>query len=93
MAAAVAPTLSAQDKPDWAVRFSTSTCTARDRMANGRTCSCRDGRGTRQRSQAPLIKGKCVARKTLTALKSLASPAIFRKIAWENGAKLLEFRA
>jgi len=26
-------------------------------------------------------------------LKSLASPAIFRKIAWENGAKLLEFRA
>jgi len=56
-------------------------------------CSCRDGLGTGQNSQAPLIKGKCVARETLTALKSLASPGIFHKIAWENGAKLLKFSA
>jgi len=59
----------------------------------GSDCGCRDGRGTGQNSQQPLIKGKCVARETLTALKSLASPAIFRKIAWENGSKLFNFKA
>jgi len=26
------------------------------------------------------------------ALKDLAAPAVFRKIAWENGAKLLKFK-
>ena len=59
----------------------------------GSDCSCRDGRGTGQSSTQPLIKGKCVARETLTALKTLASPAIFRKIAWDNGVKLLKFSA
>jgi hypothetical protein len=59
----------------------------------GSDCSCRDGRGAGQSSQQPLIKGKCVARETLGALKELASPAVFRKIAWENGAKLFGFSA
>ena len=59
----------------------------------GSDCSCRDGRGTGQGSQQPLIKGKCVARETLSALKELAPPVIFRKIAWENGAKLFGFKA
>ena len=63
-----------------------------NKLMFGSDCSCRDGRGTGQSSQAPLIKGKCVARETLTALKQLGSPAIFRKIAWENGSKLFKFK-
>ena len=59
----------------------------------GCDCSCRDGRGTGQSSQQPLIKGKCVARETLTALKQLTPPEIFRKITWENGARLLKIKA
>jgi uncharacterized protein len=64
-----------------------------NKLMFGSDCSCRDGRGTGQSSTQPLIKGKCVARETLTALKTLASPAIFRKIAWDNGVKLLKFSA
>jgi predicted TIM-barrel fold metal-dependent hydrolase len=64
-----------------------------DKLMFGSDCSCRDGRGAGQGSQQPLIKGKCVARETLAALKELASQAIFRKIAWENGAKLFGFKA
>jgi predicted TIM-barrel fold metal-dependent hydrolase len=56
----------------------------------GSDCSCTDGKGAGQRSQQPLIKGKCVARETLTALKRHAASEIFRRIAWENGVKLLK---
>ena len=62
-----------------------------NKLMFGSDCSCRDGRGTGQGSQAPLIKGKCVARETLGALKQLAPPAVFRKIAWGNGSRLLKF--
>ena len=58
----------------------------------GCDCPCRDGHGAGQVSQEPLIKGKCVARETLTALKELASPAVFRKIVWENGHRLLKLK-
>ena len=64
-----------------------------DKLMFGSDCSCRDGRGAGQRSDQPLIKGRCVARETLTALKSLAAPGVFRKIAWSNGARLLGYRA
>jgi len=64
-----------------------------NKLMFGSDCSCRDGRGTGQGSQQPLIKGRCVARETLGALKELASPVVFRKIAWENGAKLFGFKA
>ena len=64
-----------------------------NKLMFGSDCSCRDGRGTGQGSQQPLIKGKCVARETLGALKELAPPVIFRKIVWENGAKLFDFKA
>jgi predicted TIM-barrel fold metal-dependent hydrolase len=64
-----------------------------DKLMFGSDCSCRDGRGTGQGSQAPLIKGKCVARETLTAVKGMVSPEIFRKIAWGNAARLLKFKA
>jgi predicted TIM-barrel fold metal-dependent hydrolase len=61
-----------------------------DKLMFGSDCSCRDGRGAGQRSQQPLIKGKCVARETLTALKQITTAALFRKIAWENGTRLLK---
>jgi predicted TIM-barrel fold metal-dependent hydrolase len=64
-----------------------------DKLMFGSDCSCLDGRGAGQRSDQPLIKGRCVARETLTALKALATPEVFRKIAWSNGARLLGYRA
>ncbi len=64
-----------------------------DKLMFGSDCSCRDGHGAGQRSQQPLIKGKCVARETLTALKQITSPSLFRKITWENGTRLLKIPA
>jgi predicted TIM-barrel fold metal-dependent hydrolase len=61
-----------------------------DKLMFGSDCSCQDGRGGGQRSQAPLIKGRCVARETLTALRKLAPPDVFRKMVWTNGSKLLK---
>ena len=65
----------------------------RNKLLFGSDCSCRDGRGAGQASQQPLIKGKCVARETLTALKQLTSPAVFRQLVWENGKKLFRLTA
>lgn len=59
----------------------------------GCDCSCTDGKGAGQRSDQPLIKGRCVARETLTALQKLASPEVFRKLTWENGTRLLKIPA
>lgn len=59
-----------------------------DKLMFGSDCFCADGRGTGQTNPLPLIAGKCVARETLTALKELTSPAVFRKITWENGVRL-----
>ncbi|HEV3217778.1 MAG TPA: amidohydrolase family protein [Vicinamibacterales bacterium] len=73
-----------------------------DKLMFGSDCGCLDGRGTVAARQgrpgqpppagapapAPLA-GKCIARETLGALKKLATPAVFRKIAWENGTRLL----
>jgi predicted TIM-barrel fold metal-dependent hydrolase len=59
-----------------------------DKLMFGCDCSCEDGMGMNQRSQQPLIKGKCVARETLSALRKLASPAVFRKLVWGNGSRL-----
>ena len=61
-----------------------------NKLMFGSDCPCTDGAGAGQVSQEPLIKGKCVARETLTALKQLTSPDIFRKITWTNGTKLLK---
>jgi hypothetical protein len=35
------------------------------------------------------MRGKCVARETLTLLSASTTPEIFRKIAWENAHRLL----
>jgi predicted TIM-barrel fold metal-dependent hydrolase len=57
-----------------------------DKLIFGSDCGCLDGRG------GGAANNRCVARATLTALKDLASPAVFRKITWENGTRLLQLR-
>jgi predicted TIM-barrel fold metal-dependent hydrolase len=59
----------------------------------GSDCPCLDGKGKGQVSNSPLLKGRCVARETLTALGQLAAPDAFRKIVWENGMKLMRIPA
>ena len=76
--------------PEFAARFLERH---RAKLVFGSDCSCRDGRGQGQSSKQPLIAGKCVARETLTALRQMTSPALFRQITWENGAKLSRIRS
>jgi predicted TIM-barrel fold metal-dependent hydrolase len=64
-----------------------------NKLMFGSDCPCRDGHGAGQVSKEAWISGKCVAYETLTALKKLASPEVFRKITWENGTKLLKIPA
>ncbi len=64
-----------------------------DKLMFGSDCGCADGHGAGQTNPLPLIAGKCVARETLTALKDLASPEVFRKIAWGNAERLLKLTA
>ena len=50
----------------------------RRKLMFGSDCPCRDGRGDGQSGSA--LKGKCIARETLTALQRLATPDLFRTI-------------
>jgi predicted TIM-barrel fold metal-dependent hydrolase len=71
-----------------------------NKLMFGSDCSCLDGRGTvAARDGAPIQSpalaprpnaGKCIARETLTALKKLAPPDVFKKITWQNGGRLLK---
>ena len=65
----------------------------RAKLMFGCDCSCRDGHGAGQGSKQPLIAGKCVARETLTALKQMTSPTLFRQITWQNGTTLLNIHS
>ena len=56
----------------------------------GSDCFCRDGRGTGQTNPFPLLAGKCIARETLTALKQLTTPGVFKKVTWDNATRLLK---
>jgi len=64
-----------------------------DKLLMGSDCSCADGHGggvsQANNPAAARLAGKCVARETLTVLKGSASPAIFRKIVWDNAHALL----
>lgn len=51
-----------------------------DKLMFGSDCSCADGRGT----------VRCIARETLTALKNLSPPAVFHKIIWANGHRIIK---
>ena len=55
----------------------------------GCDCPCADGRGGGTTNPNPSLHGKCIARETLAAVQKMSKPEIFRKIRWENGAKLL----
>jgi len=83
--------------PDFAAGF---LVRHQNKLMFGSDCACLDGRGTvaaRQGGAPPgagtpaprPLAGKCIARETLTALKHLTSPDVFRKITWENGTRLL----
>jgi predicted TIM-barrel fold metal-dependent hydrolase len=72
--------------PDFAAAFIQRH---KDKLMFGSDCPCRDGHGMGQVSQEPLIRNKCVARETLTALKQLCSPEIFRQVTWENAHRVL----
>ena len=67
-----------------------------DKLVFGSDCGCSDGHGggvsQGNNPAAARLAGKCVARETLTLLKRTATPAIFRKIAWDNGQTLLKMR-
>jgi uncharacterized protein len=58
-----------------------------NKLMFGSDCSCADGRGTSGRGASA---GRCIARATLTMLKKLATPDVFRKIVWQNGTRLLK---
>jgi predicted TIM-barrel fold metal-dependent hydrolase len=68
-----------------------------ERLMFGSDCNCTDGHGggAAQSSPAvaPRMRGKCVARETLTLLTARTTPAIFRKLVWENGRRLLKLPA
>src|SRR5262249_3362391 len=69
----------------------------KDKLIFGSDCSCADGKGSgvsqNNNPEAARLSGKCVARETLGVLKGIASPDVFRKITWENGAKLFKVPA
>ena len=60
----------------------------------GSDCSCTDGHGAGisqgNNPEAARLAGKCVARDTLTVLKRLATPEIFRGITFDNGVRLFK---
>jgi uncharacterized protein len=66
----------------------------KDKLIFGSDCSCADGHGSGvsqgNNPEAARLAGKCVARETLTLLKGLASPEVFRQVTWENGVKLFK---
>ena len=68
----------------------------RRKLIFGSDCGCSDGQGSgvsqNNNPEAARLAGKCVARETLGLLKQIASPATFRRIAWENGAELFKVR-
>jgi uncharacterized protein len=63
-----------------------------DKLIFGSDCSCSDGKGRgisqTKNPEAARLSGKCVAHETLALSKKLASPAVFRKITWENANRV-----
>ncbi|WP_180540872.1 amidohydrolase family protein [Nevskia soli] len=67
-----------------------------DKLIFGSDCSCLDGHGAgvsqNNNPEAKRLEGKCVARATLELSKQISSPAVFRKIAWENGNRVFRLQ-
>jgi predicted TIM-barrel fold metal-dependent hydrolase len=68
-----------------------------DKLHFGSDCNCEDGRGGGAAQNAPgvapAIRGKCVARETLSVLTKFTTPEIFRKIVWTNAHRLIGLAA
>ncbi len=68
-----------------------------NKLVFGSDCSCTDGNGggvsQGNNPEASRLAGKCVARATLEVSKQLSSPEVFRKITWENGARLFKVQS
>jgi uncharacterized protein len=68
-----------------------------NKLVFGSDCSCADGHGggvsQNNNPAAARLRGKCVARETLTLLKRHTKPAVFRKLTWENGHQLYKIKA
>jgi hypothetical protein len=64
-----------------------------NKLVFGSDCSCADGQGggvsQANNPAASRLAGKCVARETLTVLKSSAAPAVFQKLVWANAHRLI----
>ena len=56
----------------------------------GSDCNCSDGRGSNTERAAPRMRGKCVARETLTILAGATTPAVFKKLVWDNAHTVLK---
>ncbi len=79
--------------PDFSPGFITRHKT---KLIFGSDCSCSDGHGAGisqgNNPEATRLAGKCVARETLTVLKRLAAPDVFRKVTFDNGMQLFKIR-
>jgi predicted TIM-barrel fold metal-dependent hydrolase len=63
-----------------------------EKLIFGSDCACSDGNGGGVSQQnnpaASRLAGKCVARETLALLHRSVSPALFRKLTWENAHRI-----
>jgi predicted TIM-barrel fold metal-dependent hydrolase len=63
----------------------------------GSDCSCSDGKGAgisqANNPAAARLAGKCVARETLALPRSTLTPAMFRKVTWENAHRVYRLSA
>lgn len=63
-----------------------------DKLHFGSDCGCADGNGAGvsqgNNPGASRLAGKCVARETLALLQRSTTPALFRKLVWENAHRL-----
>ncbi len=63
-----------------------------DKLIFGSDCACTDGKGggvsQAGNPAASRLAGKCVARETLTLLRNALTPAVFRKVTWENAHRI-----
>jgi len=59
----------------------------------GSDCNCSDGRGSNTERAAPRMRGKCVARETLTVLANATTPPVFKKLVWDNAHTVLKLPA